>query len=197
MSLTVADKDNLLVVLVDLQAHFINTVPRNVVPALARIQQLLLIADTFSIPVLATLEEPIERKGHLVDCLAAELPESAAVLPKLSYDLCAEPNIRDVVLESSRTQCAVVGAETDVCVMQSVLGLLRLGLEVFLVEDCVMTSSKDSTAALARMYSCGAIPVTWKSLYYELLHTDDADNRLRADTDLINRNFVPPEDLPD
>lgn len=192
-----ADKTNLLVVLVDLQAHFIDRVPRNVDAAIARIQQLLIVSDRFGVPVLATLEEPIARKGQLFGSLAAELPESAVVLPKLSYDLCEEPSIRKMVLESNRKQCAVVGAETDVCVLQSVLGLLRLGLDVFLVEDCVLTSSTDATAALSRMYACGAIPVSWKSLYYELLQTDDVDSHLRADEEMINRNFVSPEDLSD
>lgn len=38
MKFTVADKVNLMVVLVDRQARFIDKVPRNVEPAIARIQ---------------------------------------------------------------------------------------------------------------------------------------------------------------
>ncbi len=197
MNAPVADKEDLLVILVDLQPRFVETVRGDVEPMLARIQQLLLMCDTFSIPVLATLEKPVTEKGSVVDCLAKRLPESAVVLPKLSYDLCGEPDIRNALQRLGRKQCAVVGAETDVCVMQSVLGLLNLELEVFLVEDCVMTSSADAAPALARMYGCGAIPITWKSLYYELLQADDEDNCLREDPELRDRGYVPVEDLPD
>lgn len=187
------DKATLMVVLVDLQRQFVDNLSVDVGPLMARIQQLLLMSDTFDIPVLATLEEPVARKGRLVDCLGTWLPDAAIIESKLAYDLCAEHDIRKVVQESNRKQFVVVGAETDVCVLQSVLGLLRLGFEVFLVEDCVMSSSTDTSAALSRMRSCGAIPLTWKSLYYELLRTDDVDNGLRADTELAERHFAPPD----
>ena len=190
-----AEKEALIVVLVDLQPQFIDALSSNVEAVMGRIQQLLLMSDAFDIPVLATVEEPIAQKGSLVDSLANWFPESGIVLPKLAYDLSAETDICNAVLKSNRRQCAVVGAETDVCVMQSVLGLLRMGLDVFLIEDCVMSSTTDTSAALARMYACGAIPSTWKSLYFELIRTDDFDNRLRADAKLAKKGFIPPEEL--
>ena len=197
MNPIIVDKSTLMVVLIDLQPWFVNNQSSDVKSLMVRIQQLLLTCDTLQIPVLATLEEPIARKGYLIDCLATRLPGSGIVLPKLAYDLCEEPNIRKVLLQSNRKQFAVVGVETDVCVLQSVLGLLRRGLDVFLVEDCVMSSSKDTSAARARMFSCGAIPVTWKSLYHELLRTDDLDNRFQADVEPAKRFFAPPEEFPD
>lgn len=193
----VADPSKLLIILVDLQSHFLKTVHGNTAPAIARIQQLLLMSDVLKIPVLVTLEEPTARKGQLTEQLTDWLPDSATVLTKLSYDLCGEPAIRQYLQESHRSQCMVAGAETDVCVLHSVLGLRGMDLDVFVMEDGLFTSSPDSSAALARMAGSGAIPVTWKSLYYELLRTDDVDNRLRADPTLADRNYVPPEELPE
>jgi len=196
MNLIPADRKALIVVLVDLQPQFIDTSSSNDEAVIGRIQQLLLMCDTLNIPVLATVEEPIAQKGSLVNSLAKWFPKSGIVFSKLAYDLTAETDIRNALLKSNRKQVAVVGAETDVCVMQSVLGLLRMGLDVFLMEDCVMSSTTDTSAALARMYACGAIPSTWKSLYYELIRTDDEDNRLREDPNMMRKGFIPPEKLP-
>ncbi len=63
-----------------------------------------------------------------------------------------------------RRQLAVAGAETDVCVLQSVLGLRELGYDVLLLEDCQFSSDPDVEAALRRMYTAGTIPSTYKSI---------------------------------
>lgn len=191
-----ADKSSLIVVLVDLQPQFVDMSSSNDEAVIGRIQQMLLMCETLNIPVLATAEEPIARKGRMVDALAKCFPKSGTIFPKLAYDLTAETDIRNALLGSNRKQVAVVGAETDVCVMQSVLGLLRMGLEVFLIEDCVLSSTTETSPALARMYACGAIPATWKSLYYELIRTDDEDNRHREDAKLVKKGLIPPEKLP-
>ena len=52
------------------------------------------------------------------------------------------------ILDASRSAMQTIGdlfeagAEIDVYVMQSVLGLLDMGYEVFLLEDCIFTSTK-------------------------------------------------------
>ena len=49
-----------------------------------------------------------------------------------------------------RRQIAVAGAETDVCILQSTLGLLEAGYEVFLLEDCLSTTEASPGPALRR-----------------------------------------------
>ena len=68
----------------------------------------------------------------------------------------------------ARSQIAVAGGETDVCVLQSVLGLLALGKQVFLLEDALFSSERHVGPALRRMAAAGAIPSTVKTLNYEL-----------------------------
>jgi hypothetical protein len=62
----------------------------------------------------------------------------------------------------------VAGGETDVCVLQSVLGLIEAGLQVFLLEDALFSSEPNIGPAMRRMQSAGAIPSTVKTLNYEL-----------------------------
>ena len=69
----------------------------------------------------------------------------------------------------------VAGAETDVCILQSSLGLLEMGLQVFLPEDCIFTSEHHARPAFERMYRAGVVPCTLKTLFYELTRTVDKD----------------------
>jgi len=62
----------------------------------------------------------------------------------------------------------VAGAETDVCVLQSVLGLLDMGFEVFLFEDCLFTHEVNVRPALRRVEAAGAIPSTFKTLFFAM-----------------------------
>jgi hypothetical protein len=81
-----------------------------------------------------------------------------------------------------------------VCVLQSCLGLLSLGYEVFLVEELLFSSSRNVEAAMARMEAAGAIFLTYKTLFYELLERVD-DSRQAQKTLAELGPF--PEDLPD
>ena len=67
----------------------------------------------------------------------------------------------------------MAGCETDVCVLQSCLGLLGLGYDVYVVEELVFSSSRNVDAAIARMKAAGAVFLTYKSLYYELIEAVD------------------------
>ena len=196
-SISLAQPDEMIFILVDVQQYFVDSAGTEVNSVLSRIKQMLLMADVLEVPVIATFEEPIERKGMLPDDMTPlfERLHNAQSFPKLTYDLTATESIRSAIAGLQKTQCAVVGTETDVCVLQSVFGLLRMGLEVFVVEDCLLSSSPNIRPALKRMYGSGAIPTTWKSLYYELVKTDDFDNSLRDNSALIRDGYVPPENL--
>lgn len=196
MAITIADADDLAIVLVDVQPLFLESMYGAPEPLLTRLEQLLIIAGWFELPVIATLEEPVDRKGQLPEPLRSLLPANGRMFTKSTYDLCGEPEIRTAVERSGRTQFAVAGGETDVCVLQSVLGLRRLNFDVFLLEDCLCSSEPRTDHAIRRMEQAGAIPGSYKSLFYELCGTDDPsrwqDQRANAD----RLGFVPPESLP-
>jgi hypothetical protein len=94
----------------------------------------------------------------------------------------------------------VAGSETDVCVLQSTLGLLELGFQVFLIEDGLFTSEPHPGPAIERMYRAGAIPLTYKTLYYELRHTVDTEaprHTWNARYAAGEPRYCAPEDLPE
>ena len=147
----------------------------------------------FRIPMIATLERPLHRKGRLPERLKT-LGEVAHVFEKEFFDLTKEKKIADHVSGLKRTQALVTGCETDVCVLQSCLGLIDLGYEVFVVEDLLFSSSRDVDAAVARMKHEGAVFLTYKTLFYELVEAVQGDRH----TDRMTRTYGPfPDDLPD
>jgi len=155
-------------------------------PVLARLERLLMFAEMVSMPVIVTLEQG---KGDLPERL--KLPPDAQRFEKAFFDCNREPAIHDAL--TAQKSWAVAGAETDVCVLQSVLGLLGHGHEVRLLEDCLFTSEANPEPAIARMRTAGAIPCTFKTLAYEIIATVD---RSTWPVDWDQSLFPAPEELP-
>src|SRR5262249_33947895 len=122
----------------------------------------------FRVPIIATLERPVLRKGRVPQRLK-KLGEIAQMFEKDFFDLTKEKTIRDHLSGLKRPQALLTGCETDVCVLQSCLGLLDLGYEVFVVEDLLFSSSRNTDAAVARMKAEGAVFLSYKTLFYELV----------------------------
>ncbi len=185
-------------ILIDVQPLFIDLMHAEREPILARIEHLIMLARTFEIPIIATFEYPVERNGWLPERLERVFPPEGGRFVKQTFNLCSEPEIREAVEALGRDQMIVAGSETDVCVLQSVLGLLDMGREVFLVEDCLFTAEPNDGPAVRRLEQAGAVPTTYKTLYFELKRTVAVPafhhewNRQSGDAG----PFVDPYDLP-
>jgi nicotinamidase-related amidase len=93
--------------------------------------------------------DPIELE--LVPELARYAPP-ARVLDKSAYSaFFRSPLLADLLERQVRT-VVVSGAETDVCVLSTVLDAVNIGLRVVLVEDAVCSSSDAGHDALMTMY---------------------------------------------
>ena len=196
MSLLRICRENLAIVLIDVQDYFLQSMCGDPEPLLVRLEQILIISEWFGLPVLATLEEPIERKGRLPERLQRLFPERGGLFPKQTYDLYADDEIKIALSGLQRRQMAVVGGETDVCILQSVLGMLSGGFDVFLLEDCLYSSESFVSPALERMNKAGAVPCTYKSLFYELCGTEDPAVWEDAHQRAVTNGFIPVESLP-
>jgi nicotinamidase-related amidase len=151
------------------------------------------LLDYFRIPMIATLERPVHRKGALPVALKNQLGE-AKLFEKDFFDLTKEKKIRDHLARLKKKQMIVAGCETDVCVLQSCLGLIDLGYDLFVVEDLIFSSARNVEAALVRMRAEGAVFLTYKTLYYELIQTVDGSRH--ADATIATFGEFP-DDLPD
>ena len=181
--------------IIDVQDYFLAQLGGR--PARSRMEKNLVafarLLGYFRIPILATLERPVHRKGSLPAALKNALGQ-AKLFEKDFFDLTREKKIRDHLARLKKKQIIVAGCETDVCVLQSCLGLLELGYEVFVVEDLLFSSARNVEAALARMKAEGAVFLSYKTLYYELLAAVGGGRH----EEVTEATYGPfPEDLPD
>ena len=165
------------VVLIDVQAAFLDLAFPDGGPdleaLLLRLEHLLMLADWLELPTVTTFETPTAENGELPDRLAKVFPAVGEKHVKSFFGCVSEPPIISAIERMGVRQLAVAGAETDVCVLQSSLGLLEKGYEVFLLEDCVFTTEPHPGPALRRMYQAGAVPTTLKTMAYELVQCAD------------------------
>jgi nicotinamidase-related amidase len=182
-------------VIIDVQEFFLSQLDK---PARSRIQKNMRsfarLLGYFRVPIVVTLESPLDQKGSLPKDINRHLGDLAQTFEKDFFDLTGEKKIRDYLSRLGKKQVIAAGCETDVCVLQSCLGLIGLGYEVYLVEDLLFSSSPNTGSALARMQGAGAALLTYKSLYYELLAAVEGSPHVAS----MLAEFGPlPDDLPD
>ena len=84
------------------------------------------------------------------------------------YNALDSPRVLEAVKRTGRQRLAIAGISTDGCVIETVLGALRLGYTVALVEDATAGQTREThDVCVQRMIQAGAIPVTWLSLATE------------------------------
>jgi nicotinamidase-related amidase len=87
----------------------------------------------------------------LVPALARYVPP-ATVIDKPTYSAFFRSPLADFLLQREIRTVIVSGAETDVCVLSSVLDAVNIGFRVVIVEDALCSSSDQGHDALMTMY---------------------------------------------
>lgn len=157
-----------ILLLIDLQARLMPAIP-DAEAVLANALRLAQAARLLDVPVQATEQNPAG--------LGPNLPSIAEVasrtLAKQHFDATREA-AWPTFLPEARRDVVVVGCEAHVCVLQTVMGLRRLGHDVRLVRDAIGSRREDSRiAALERAASYGAELVTTEMMLFEWIGTCD------------------------
>src|SRR5258708_38873250 len=156
--------------IIDVQEFFLSQIDKRLQSKLeTNIKSFARLLGYFRAPMVATLERPVDQKGALPSEIAKHVSGNAKIFEKDFFDLTKEKKIADYIARLNQKQVIVAGCETDVCVLQSCLGLLGLGYDVYVVEELVFSSSPNIDAAIARIMADGAVFMSVKSLYYELI----------------------------
>ena len=182
-------------VIIDLQGFFLSQVDKRLGSRIkTNTGNLVRLFNYFQIPIVVTLERPVDFKGRLPKEIGKHLGERAQTFEKNFFDLCKDTKIKAHLARLKRRQVIVAGCETDVCVLQSCLGLLSLGYEVYVMEELIFSSSPNADAAIARMKAEGVVFSTYKTLYYELIEAVEGGRH----TEKLLEDYGPfPNDLPD
>ncbi len=172
MSRRICADDSVLVV-VDVQPHFLDKVDSAVATALVgRVAWLVELSQRLGVCVVVTEEEP-ERNGATHPLVSGVLPPSHPRHRKATFGLAGTSSILQAVQSHARSTVVLVGLETDVCVAQSALGLLDEGLRVAVVSDAVASPGSAHRQGLQRMRQEGVTLVGTKGLAYEWIGSVD------------------------
>ena len=128
------------------------------------------VAAAVGIPIVVT-EEDAARNGPTDPLIAHRLPPGTPVYDKTSFGLTGNPEILSAVESTGRRTAVLVGAETDVCVAQSAVGLLDVGFRVAVVSDATFSPGPAHDHGLARMRDAGVEIHSAKGVYYEWVRT--------------------------
>lgn len=167
------DRDDSVLVVVDAQPGFLPAGAAD--EAVARIGWLVAVARVLGIPVVVTEEEP-ERHG----ATDPRIGIAGDAFRKPTFGLASSPEILAAVEATGRRTAVVVGAETDVCVAQSAIGLQDAGFSCVVVEDATFSPGEMHARGLGRVAAEGIARNHAKGVTYEWLRTvEDAHAVLR------------------
>lgn len=122
------------------------------------------------------LELPVTVSEQYPEGLGATTPavsEAAADAPrctKMTFSFCTDAACRERITSVTRPQVLLVGIETHVCVQQTALDLLEMGMQPIVLADAVGSRRPlDYDIAIARLRHAGAIVTTVESAIFQFV----------------------------
>ena len=167
--------DRSIVLIIDLQGKLMEMIER---PGLvvAATKRLLKLADLFEVPVALTEQYPQGLGATHAEVRAAfdAITVPKRHMEKTSFGCCGDPDFEKVLQElrpglaAAQRQVVVAGIEAHICVMQTVLELLRQGSQVYLCWECISGRGAEYRRhALDRMVQAGAVLTNHESVAFE------------------------------
>lgn len=175
------DVDRSAVVVIDLQGTLLDMAFRKD-RTIAATVRLMKLAEIFGRPVVLTEQYPEGLGPTHPDVRAAydALTVPKRHVTKVAFGCCGEPAFERALddllhgLPRERRQIVVAGIEAHVCVMQTVLELLRAGTDVQVCWECVSGRGEEYRRhALDRMQDAGAVLTNHESVAFEWARTKD------------------------
>ncbi len=141
---------------------------------IARIEALTEAADRFGIPAFLTEHCPAQL-GPVVAQLRNRFAADR-IFEKTRFGAADHPAFDALLRATGRNQVVVAGMETHVCVMQTTLGLVAKGFELFVVGDAVGSRNArqaDRQFALDRLRDAGCTLVGTETVLFEWTRAGD------------------------
>lgn len=134
---------------------------------------LIRAAKRLDLPILVSEQYP-KGLGPTDAGLRGLLGNEISPLPKIHFSCADDPGLKarlqSLAQEQGRDQAVILGVEAHVCVLQTALGLPKLGLAPFVVADAVASRKPESRQwALDRMARDGVEIVSTEMVLFEWL----------------------------
>ena len=162
-----ADRSTALLLVVDIQEKFMPHIheAQRVVSGTVR---MLRTAKVLGLPVLVT-EQYRKGLGPTISEVL-EAADGAPVIEKMTFSCLGSEAVRQAIDNVGARTVVLVGIETHVCILQTAMDLLDLGLRPQVVTDAVSSRREtDMRVALERMRQAGAVIATSEMTILELV----------------------------
>jgi hypothetical protein len=161
-------------VLVDVQIKLAAVMPATDMQEVTKNCSILLnTANLLEVSCVVT-EQYSKGLGHTLPELSA-FTQSMQVVEKISFSCVAEPKFQRQ-LTRDHAQVVLAGMEAHICILQTALDMLRLGKQVFVVEDAIISRNPANKAnAIERMRQAGCVITNTESLVFEWLGVAEGD----------------------
>jgi nicotinamidase-related amidase len=136
--------------------------------------RLLEAARLLGVPAFVS-EQYVRGLGPSLESVRKAAAE-ACFFEKTHFSCTAEPGVLDLLRCARRSQVILSGTEAHVCVLQTALGLLAAGFDVYLVADAASSRTPENrAAAIERLRAAGVRIVTSEMVLFEWLHQAATD----------------------
>ena len=157
-------RSDCVLLVVDVQDRLIGTIAEHE-EVVENIKALIKAAQALNVPALVTEQEKL---GEIVPELQGLLSGSPK-FRKLGFSCCGDVSFMRKLRQVRKKTVIVCGIETHICVVQTVLDLLKHRYRVLLVRDATSSHAPiDRETAIDRMRSAGAMIATTEAVIYEL-----------------------------
>lgn len=169
------DRRRSIVLIIDLQGKLMEMIHRPSM-VIEGTNRLLRFAGLYDVPTLLTEQYPrgLGPTHSAVRSVYDELETPKRYLDKTSFGCCGDDQFEKLLGElrpgvpPERRQVVVAGIEAHVCVMQTVIELLRAGSQVHTCWECISGRGEEFRRhALERMRQAGAVPTNHESVGFE------------------------------
>ncbi|HXV24946.1 MAG TPA: isochorismatase family protein [Alphaproteobacteria bacterium] len=180
----ILDRQRSALLIVDVQERLAPAIA-NIEEILARIELLIRAALQLGVP-LAFTEQYSAGLGTTLGKVR-DLAPRAPVVAKMHFQATLEPGLEAWLAKEGARQIVIAGTEAHVCVLQTALGLVVNGYEIFLVADAVGSRrDRDRELAIDRLRSAGCCVVSAEMVVFEWVKRAATDE-FRAILSLIKR----------
>lgn len=164
------DRNNCLLLVIDVQERLSAAMPPDVIPGVVRNTCTLIeAARMFNRPVFVSEQYP-SGLGPTVPEVRAALQEGIVPVEKLAFSCCEAPVLSAELARHTQRDVILCGMETHVCVLQTALDLLKRGRQVYVAADAVCSRTKlNWKIGLDLMRQAGAVIGSTEAFAFGLL----------------------------
>ncbi len=123
--------------------------------------------QALQVPLLVT-QQYTKGLGETIEPLKTLLAQNECI-EKSAFSCCDDEGFSNQLDATGKKNVILLGIETHVCLLQTVLDLKAKGFQPIVVEDCVSSrKAADKATAIERMRQEGAIITSYESILFEL-----------------------------